>query len=87
MDRETQGFKTEDLLFSSTDSKGREQSTCVTSAAFWPLLINDFDVHVKDFLKVKGRKVLKHGYNTNSLLGSEEFLGNVLALNIDCSRS
>ena len=55
------------------------------SAAFWPMLINDFNVFIKDFLKVKGKNVLKHGYNCNSLLGSQDFKGNVLALLIDCS--
>ena len=55
------------------------------SAAFWPLLIKDFRPHIKDSLKVKGRNVLEHGLNENSLLGSSNFMGNMLALRIDCS--
>ena len=55
------------------------------SAAFWPLLIRDFRPHIRDSLKVKGRNVLRHGLNENSLLGSSEFMGNMLALLVDCS--
>ena len=53
------------------------------SAAYWPLLIRDYRHNIKDFIKVKGNKVLRHGFNTNSLLGSNEFQGYMLALLID----
>ena len=55
------------------------------SAAFWPLLLNEFNRFITDHLLLKGRNVLTHGLNTNSLLGSPDFLGKVLALRIDCS--
>ena len=55
------------------------------SAAYWPLLLNDFHSDIKDFLKVKGKNVLRHGLNENSLLGSDGFLGNMIAISIDCS--
>ena len=56
-----------------------------SSAHFWPMLKEDFSVFICDYLQVKGKNVLTHGHNTNSLLGSERFLGDVLALYIDCS--
>ena len=55
------------------------------SAAYWPLLLKDFHSYIVDFLIVKGNVVLEHGYNTNSLLGSKEFLGKMLAIHLDCS--
>ena len=55
------------------------------SSHFWPLLFRDFNKYIKDILIVKGNKVLKHGLNSNSLLGSKSFDGQVLALFIDCS--
>jgi hypothetical protein len=60
---------------------------CWPSAYFWPLLINDFNLFISDILKVKGKNVLVHGLNKNSLLGSSEFKGFVLALKLDCSIS
>ena len=55
------------------------------SAAFWPLLLNEFNHFIVDHILVKGRNVLVHGFNVNSLLGSSEFLGRILAIRIDCS--
>jgi hypothetical protein len=51
------------------------------------MLINDFSFFIEDILKVKGNKVLMHGINTNSLLGSSSFGGFVLAIKLDCSKS
>jgi hypothetical protein len=55
------------------------------SAHYWPMLLDDFSCFITDFLVLKGKKVLHHGFNSNSLLGSKEFEGNVLALYLDCS--
>ena len=55
------------------------------SAHFWPMLKIDFAHCIRDHLQVKGKIVLTHGHNVNSLLGSDRFLGDVLALYIDCS--
>ena len=56
------------------------------SAHYWPMLLQEFRLHIKDCLRVKGRNALEHGYNTNSVLGSPNFVGDVLALFIDCSK-
>ena len=55
------------------------------SAHYWPMLKTEFSHYIRDCIRVKGSKVLTHGLNTNSLLGSDQFLGDVLALYIDCS--
>ena len=55
------------------------------SAVYWPMLMGKFSVYIKDHIRVKGRNVLAHGMNSNSLLGSDEFHGDMLALLIDCS--
>ena len=55
------------------------------SAHYWPMIKNDFKNEVLGFLKLKGNKILEHGYNTNSLLGSLEFKGDMVALYLDCS--
>ena len=58
---------------------------CWPSAHFWPMLSSTFRHSIVDFLRVKGRNVLQPGYNPNSLLGSVDFQGDVLALLLDCS--
>ena len=55
------------------------------SAHYWPMLINEYRNKVAGVLQLKGSKVLKHGHNSNSLLGSQDFKGDVVALYIDCS--
>ena len=55
------------------------------SALFWPMLKGAFSIYIRDFRVLKGSKVLTHGMNTNSLLGSPQFKGEVLALLLDCS--
>jgi hypothetical protein len=60
---------------------------CWPSCYFWPMLINDFCKFIEDIFKVKGNKVLVHGINTNSLLGSPDFAGFILAIKLDCSKS
>ena len=55
------------------------------SAHYWPMLMRDFQCHIIDHMIVRGNKVLIHGMNTNSLLGSPHFLGDILVLNLDCS--
>ena len=55
------------------------------SAHYWPMLLDEFHIHIKDCLRVKGKNALRHGHNNNSILGSPNFVGDVLALYIDCS--
>ena len=55
------------------------------SALYWPMLKGEFSVYIKDSMVVKGSKVLTQGHNTNSLLGSREYKGDMLALLLDCS--
>jgi hypothetical protein len=55
------------------------------SSFFWPLLQGFFSKFKVDFLRVKGSVVLRHGLNTNSLLGSSNFTSEVVAILIDCS--
>ena len=57
------------------------------SSYFYPLIMKDYRDFVKDSLTAKGIKVLIHGHNKNSLLGSNSFQGNILAFLIDCSQS
>ena len=57
------------------------------SAFYWPLLIGFFKQFIKDSLVVKATKVLTHGRNVNSLLGSSSFSSYMIALLIDCSFS
>ena len=55
------------------------------SAHFWPMLINEMSAYITDCIQVKGKNVLMHGMNTNSILGSNSYTGDMLALLIDCS--
>ena len=68
-------------------AKGVLVVPCWPSAYYWPLLINDFKIFIKDILKVKGANILVSGRNKNSLLGSSGFTGFMLALQMDCSNS
>ena len=56
------------------------------SSYFWPILINDFSRFTLKIQQFKGSKVLCHGLNSNSLLGSPSFTGDVIAAYIDCSQ-
>ena len=55
------------------------------SACFWPMLLGGFNRYIRDWLVVKGSKVLVHGRNKNSLLGAVNFSSQVLAIQVDCS--
>ena len=55
------------------------------SSYFWPLLKNEFSEFIVELNVFKGGKVLCHGLNPNSLLGSPSFSGDVIAVNLDCS--
>jgi hypothetical protein len=52
---------------------------------YWPMLQEFFHQFVVNFLRFKGSVVLQLGLNTNSLLGSEDFSSEVIAILIDCS--
>ena len=69
------------------EGKGVLIVPCWPSSYFWPILINDFANYVQDILKVKGLNILIHGYNQNSLLGSNQFHGFMLVIKLDCSKS
>ena len=56
------------------------------SSYFWPILINEFSRYTLKIQQFKGSKVLCHGLNSNSLLGSPSFTGDVIAALIDCSQ-
>ena len=57
------------------------------SSFFWPLLKNNFSKYISDFRTFKGSKVLQHGLNKNSLLGSPSFSGDVIAVCLDCTEA
>ena len=58
---------------------------CWPSAHFWPMLLGEFNGNILDLMRVKGKNVLRHGMNSNSLLGSSWFKGDILAMHIDCT--
>ena len=55
------------------------------SAYFWPLIQTQFLPFIKEIRTFKGKIVLCHGLNKNSLLGAPYFQGDVLAIILDCS--
>ena len=57
------------------------------SSYFWPLLLNEFSKFIIEMNVYKGNKVLCHGLNQNSLLGSSEFSGDVITVKLDCSNA
>ena len=57
------------------------------SSYFWPLLLNEFSKFIIEMRVFKGNKVLCHGLNQNSLLGSSQFTGDVVTVNLDCSNA
>ena len=50
------------------------------SAYFWLVITRKFRDYVTGYEAFKGKWALRHGRNTNSLLGSETFDGDVLAI-------
>ena len=54
-----------------------------TSSSFWPVILNDFQMNIKDWMQLKGGKVLEQGKNKNSIFGSNRFQGDVLALKLE----
>ena len=56
------------------------------SSYFWPLLLNRFHRFTTEVRVFKGKHVLCHGFNTNSILGSPNFEGEVISVAIDCSK-
>ena len=57
------------------------------SSYFWPLVLNEFSKFIIEMRVFKGNKVLCHGLNQNSLLGSSQFTGDVVTVNLDCSNA
>ena len=55
------------------------------SSYFWPLLLNQFSRFISDICVFKGKNVLCHGYNKNSILGSPDFEGEVISVALDCT--
>ena len=53
------------------------------SAYFWPVITRKFRDYVTGYEAFKGKWALRHGRNTNSLLGSEAFDGDVLAIRMN----
>ena len=56
------------------------------SSYFWPMLLNEFIPYILEIRSFKGSKVLRQGLNKNSLLGASNFTGEVISVNLDCSR-
>ena len=56
------------------------------SAAYWPLLSNNFAHFVRNAVVLKGNIALKQGTNLQSLLGSKKWKGNILACRVDFKR-
>ena len=50
------------------------------SANYWPLITSTFTQYIAGSQTFKGKDVLAHGRNTNSLLGSDRFQGDIIAL-------
>ena len=55
------------------------------SAYFWPVITRKFRDYVTGYEAFKGKWALRHGRNTNSLLGFEAFDGDVLAIRMNFS--
>ena len=49
------------------------------SAYFWPVITRKFRDYVTGYEAIKGKWALRHGRNTNSLLGSNAFDGDDLS--------
>ena len=56
------------------------------SSVFWPLLWRHFEHKIVDWKRFKGKDVLIHGRNTNSVLGSPDWEGHVYAVCLDFRR-
>ena len=52
------------------------------SANYWPLIASKFRLYITGSQTFTGNKVLTHGKNTNSLLGSSRFHGDIIVLRI-----
>ena len=57
-----------------------------SSAPFCPLLISRFTHYVGNPIYYKGNTALRHGSNTNSLLGSPAWTGSIVACRLDFSQ-
>lgn len=57
------------------------------SAAYWPILFQQFGQFVTKTVTIRGNIALKQGTNFNSLLGSKYWRGNVLVCSIDFNSS
>ena len=53
------------------------------SSQFWPLLTGKYVRFITGYRFFNGRNALKLGQNTNSLLGSERFFGDILAIRLE----
>lgn len=53
------------------------------SAQFWPVLSRSYVNFIVGHRSFNGRTALTHGKNTNSLLGSDRFFGDILAVRMD----
>ena len=56
------------------------------SAAYWPLLSNNFAHFITNAVVLKGNIALNQGTNLQSLLGSKKWQGNMLACRVDFKR-
>ena len=56
------------------------------SAQFWPLIAREYRDCVVESRLFNGRTALVHGMNKNSLLGSQRFFGDVIAIRLNFNR-
>ena len=50
------------------------------SYQFWPLIARKYVDFIVGYRFINGKSALEHGKNTNSLLGSDSFFGDILAV-------
>ena len=53
------------------------------SSYFWPVIRRQLAHYVVDYKVFNGREALEHGRNTNALLGSSQFLGEIIAFRMN----
>ena len=53
------------------------------SSNFWPIIARKYVKYMTGYQQMNGKKALQHGRNTNSILGSHNFYGDVLAIRMN----
>ena len=53
------------------------------SSSFWPLITNKYKQFIKGHFVRNGAEALRQGRNLNSLVGSDKFIGKVIAVRLE----